>query len=383
MSARKTLAAYKFRPTPKAVPSLAKRPGTAKLKFVPTLPARRKKECEVRDAPISDAKASPRGRGRGRGGPSERGRGGARPPLEMVAECFRRPPPRSNFAPVGSSLSHAPAPSLSGHENAKGKREEDEYSDPDEGVEIVDISNVRDLDWMAPESLKNERELKSIKKEESQDVKMGDVDLANAIDLSESEEEEELEDIIEDFEMRADLDQDPDLRQDRLYFFQFPSPFPSFQAPPSEELLVKDEPMSSPPKKAVSFAPDDSGIPTPSTSGLNKPTDLTKVDDKPPNAPQIDGIIGQLEIYKSGAVKMRLKNGILLEVNAATQPSFLQQATFLDMENKELVVLGEVNKQFIVSPDVDTLLTAMENAEQKPIKPQFEGEEMLISMDTD
>jgi DNA-directed RNA polymerase III subunit RPC4 len=33
-----------------------------------------------------------------------------------------------------------------------------------------------------------------------------DVDLANAIDLSESDEEEELEDLMEDFEVRANLD---------------------------------------------------------------------------------------------------------------------------------------------------------------------------------
>lgn len=28
----------------------------------------------------------------------------------------------------------------------------------------------------------------------------------------------------------------------------------------------------------------------------------------------VDGLIGQLEIYESGAVKMRLHNGILLDV---------------------------------------------------------------------
>lgn len=33
------------------------------------------------------------------------------------------------------------------------------------------------------------------------------MDLANALDLSESEEEEELEDLIEDFALQADLEQ--------------------------------------------------------------------------------------------------------------------------------------------------------------------------------
>ena len=35
----------------------------------------------------------------------------------------------------------------------------------------------------------------------------GEVDLANALDLSESEEEEELEDLIEDFTLQADMEQ--------------------------------------------------------------------------------------------------------------------------------------------------------------------------------
>ena len=35
----------------------------------------------------------------------------------------------------------------------------------------------------------------------------------------------------------------------------------------------------------------------------------------------------------------------------------------MDMENKKLHVLGEVNKRFVVSPDLDALLTAMELAD--------------------
>jgi hypothetical protein len=35
----------------------------------------------------------------------------------------------------------------------------------------------------------------------------GEVDLANALDLSESEEEEELEDLIDDFALQAEADQ--------------------------------------------------------------------------------------------------------------------------------------------------------------------------------
>ena len=52
------------------------------------------------------------------------------------------------------------------------KAEEEEYSDPDEGVEIVDMDNVRQMDWMAPESLRKERKdakPRKVKKEETVD----------------------------------------------------------------------------------------------------------------------------------------------------------------------------------------------------------------------
>lgn len=49
------------------------------------------------------------------------------------------------------------------------------YSDPDEGVEIVDMKNVHEMDWMAPESLKWEskrektkKKVVKVKKEEEQ-----------------------------------------------------------------------------------------------------------------------------------------------------------------------------------------------------------------------
>lgn len=67
-----------------------------------------------------------------------------------------------------------------------------------------------------------------------------------------------------------------------------------------------------------------------------------------------------------------------LQVTAATQPSFLQQAVHVDAENKRVHVLGEVNRRFVVSPDVETLLSAMELAE-RPAAPELEG---LIAMDT-
>ncbi|KAG6812395.1 hypothetical protein H0H92_003076 [Tricholoma furcatifolium] len=423
-------------PPTKAIGSLAKkqgdvtRQGAQKLKFVPTLPARRKKE-EVKQEPTAPVvpatpAANERGRGRGAGRGGDRGRGRGRaagpPVVEMTASgpfamgpalagntATRRSTPRSNFAAIptsgsaqlGSTLVKGAAPTLKRVGATKTEAKEDDdaevYSDPDEGVEIVDMEDVRQMDWMAPESLRKERQKKKIKKEKTSQNAGGaipEVDLANALNLSESEEEEELEDIIEHFaaasaeaqqvnfvcksceqKLTMTPPQDPDLREERLYFFQFPSPFPTFVSPNAEssssdqDVLMADDATD---KKVA--------------SATNVKTEAGSATSKAPTvepeaaSPRIDGVIGRLEVYRSGAVKMRLANGILLDVTSATQPSFLQQAVRLDREKKSLIVLGEVNKRFSVSPDVEALLAAMETADQKP-PPMLLDDSNLIQMD--
>lgn len=104
--------------------------------------------------------------------------------------------PRSNFTPVvpggpgasaklGAGLTQSAAPTLGGGVKREGeinvlkraeesKAEEDEeqvYSDQEDGVEIVDIEKVRMMDWMAPESLKRERDAKHKKKAKKEDAK--------------------------------------------------------------------------------------------------------------------------------------------------------------------------------------------------------------------
>lgn len=120
----------------------------------------------------------------------------------LAGTSARRTAPRSNFTPIalqgpggttrlGAGLTKSAAPSLgvkreSGQENdlggtAEGRRkvesdEEEAYSEPDEGVEIIDMDNVRTMDWMAPESLKKDKSLskkKKTKKEERVDDEKG------------------------------------------------------------------------------------------------------------------------------------------------------------------------------------------------------------------
>lgn len=68
-----------------------------------------------------------------------------------------------------------------------------------------------------------------------------------------------------------------------------------------------------------------------------------------------------------------------VQVTAATQPSFLQHAVYVDSANKRLSVLGEVNRRFVVTPDIDSLLAGMELADNPPT---FELGEGLLTMDT-
>ncbi|KAI8996571.1 RNA polymerase III RPC4-domain-containing protein [Trametes punicea] len=456
---------------PKAIASLAKkqsdvtRLGTQKLKFVPTLPSRRvKEEVKKEEHPAPSTPASDRGRGRGRGADRGRGRGrgegagrGAAPrppPVEMTASgpfamgpalagtSARRTAPRSNFAPVvppgpgaggaarldlGAGLTQTTAPSLKREKAEGGTRkreegkaeaektpEEDVYSDPDEGVEIIDMENVREMDWMAPEALRKERDLgkkkkgPKVKKDAKEEVKdkslvtaggAMDVDqqetpeeeqvnMANAVDLSESEDEEELEDIIDDFaQTQLQADEETDVRQECLYFFQFPHPFPTFQLPQSENAALRGKAKAGEPggggdndAKKVTFA-EDTKPPAPAATavGAAPGTSASEAADQTSERPKVDGVVGQLEIYESGAVKLRMGNGIVMDVTAATQPSFLQHAVYVDTENKRLCVLGEVNRRFVVTPDIEALLTSMELADNPPA---FELGEGLLTMDT-
>ncbi|KAG8744606.1 hypothetical protein FRC10_009831 [Ceratobasidium sp. 414] len=331
-------------------------------------------------------------------------------------------PPGHGGAPPGGGLTDTAAPTLGGDTRKLQKKrigleaaEKEQYSD-DEGVEVVDMDDVNELDWMAPDSLirvKEEDEEKAARKRDrlkdkikdkspqkmkldpeddarnsesllssrdastartSNSAEEADKNLANALDLSESEEDEELEDLVEDFLASNQTDEALNGAQNRLYYFQFPRPFPTFELPiigtqGPIDVDTADTPGSSSGQKGkrnVSFAESTNGQSL-SDEDDNQPSVKTENSGKPSG-----GIIGQLEIHRSGLIKMRLGDGIVMEVTAATQPSFLQHAVYLDDAKNRLVVLGEVNRRFIVSPDVDILLDDMLIQEEKEKKRQAE-----------
>ena len=120
-------------------------------------------------------------------------------PAMQGAAGLRRTAAQSNFVPIipgglprgqlGAGLTNTTAPGVGikrelndlGLSRERGETVDDDgevYSDPDEGVQIVDMENVRGMDWMAPESLKRQKEAgkEKVKKEDpAKDAKTKDI----------------------------------------------------------------------------------------------------------------------------------------------------------------------------------------------------------------
>ncbi|CAG8760850.1 14690_t:CDS:2, partial [Acaulospora colombiana] len=228
------------------------------------------------------------------------------------------------------------------------------------------LEEVKLLDAMAPDALKKEKRKDrkqstkgpKVKKEPLDpdvDVELLSKDQAKnesqALDLSESEDEIELEDLRQHFMLGADGEDETMLGNDagQLYLFQFPEDFPNFEVlrnPENDENLSKTstKKRSASPSKRVSFAEDAKAVSNSKEPSKEADSKEEEVGEKPSNDDKPSGIIGHLEILQSGAVF------------AATQPSFLQQAVMLDLPNKKMNVLGNVSRRFVATPDIDALI---------------------------
>ncbi|KAG8818261.1 hypothetical protein FRC17_010887 [Serendipita sp. 399] len=387
---------------------------TMKMKFTPNMPIRKNKPEE--NAAVAQATPAPkttlvtrdvgrgkgaRGRGRGRGGTDASSGAGRGVVPEMV--------PAGPFAmgPLAAGISgsrHAPSsapftaagPSTSGKSGGSAAKAEGKPStlptnrdqlviddapevyseDENEEGRIIDLEEVKTLDFMAPDALKKERR-KERKSKGRQTVKKEVIDVdvnepgetggqnsavkeegkneSQALDLSESEEEIELEDLQQYFQVPDD---DTSFNSNELYFFQFPDAFPIFSHPSESAVLIDEEEIAEranentttkteTPGKRVSFAEDVKA----STSGAATPHQ--------PEPPRTEGLIGQLEIHRSGAVRIRMPNNIVFDVFAATRPSFLQQAVVIDVDAKKMSVLGSVTRRFVATPDIDALTASL------------------------
>ena len=146
--------------------------------------------------------------------------------------------------------------------------------------------------------------------------------MTNALDLSETEEEAETENLLEYFLRSQDdtglvcivfiltsidnMRPQDNASSQKFYFFQFPSPFPQFESGtcPSEIRGIVLE-------KHVSFAPDTN----PSTSTTDEKDPRSDTEEPRANESHPSGEIGLLEVYESGIVRIRLGGEILYDVS--------------------------------------------------------------------
>lgn len=328
--------------------------------------------------------------------------------------------------PSTGSIATKTDPDRATYRNPDKLKDAEQYSDPEDGgVEIVDMDEVHILDDLAPRALPRvaEKETKKDKqkaanarqkkmegrmlkdereaggstvrvKSEDDDDAMGELDprsasvlsasatpqpedgpqvnTADALDLSESEGEELMDDLVDDFVFHDDDDANP---ENRLYLFQFPQLFPKFRAPKANKADTMDAAAAAEPstgaatgkRRTVSFAEGTTGgagkavkdelprseIDSDADSAIDSADEDKKT--KLNTANQHEGLVGKLDVYRDGRVFLRFGD-LVMEVTGGSQSTFLQQVMLLDPSNRTATSLGELHRKFIVSPELDCML---------------------------
>ncbi|KAK9292575.1 hypothetical protein L1049_020549 [Liquidambar formosana] len=72
------------------------------------------------------------------------------------------------------------------------------------------------------------------------------------------------------------------------------------------------------------------------------------------------GYMGKMLVYKSGAIKLKLGE-TLYDVSPGSDCVFAQEVVAINTEDKHCCALGELGKRIVVTPDVDSLLNAVNN----------------------
>lgn len=236
---------------------------------------------------------------------------------------------------------------------------------------------------------------------DSDDDRPKDGKVVDALDLSESEEEETMDDLVDDFvfdDENLDTDHGGVDPSNRLYLFQFPQLFPRFKvskdqrrrqaAAAASAATAKTEPphpaakmaSSPPPKSALSTSPPGSkgrrsvafaegtvgGGGAPSSSTSVKREHDEDAAGKPPAStakprPGPEGRVGSLKVYRDGRVEMHFTRKdpaqpLVMELTGGSQTSFLQDLAVLDPVKREAYILGEIQRKFVCSPGVEGML---------------------------
>ncbi|EIW72308.1 hypothetical protein TREMEDRAFT_24620 [Tremella mesenterica DSM 1558] len=217
----------------------------------------------------------------------------------------------------------------------KGKKKQDDTGSKVESVKDEPMSPLtrrrelegREDDTMLSEDEQQDRDAQGRRLRRSPQSGELEVNEAQAVDLSESDSEEE------ELDMEGDFVETPghDTPDDRLFMFQFPQKFPSY----------------------VGLGP------------IDVSQDDVKPDVKPTAAalraqnklfPPPEGRVGTMVVYKSGKVKLVMGDDIVMDVTPGANDAFISHLVHMDKPHRTAAVLGEVYRQYYVTPDVDGLL---------------------------
>ncbi|KIR60245.1 DNA-directed RNA polymerase III subunit RPC4 [Cryptococcus bacillisporus CA1873] len=415
-------------PGPSAGPSGESAPagGIQRMKFKPKVPIRRvKTEAETLSEPALVTQPPARGgiNGRGRGGGTRgRGRGGAVVSTSIAAGVFGGPRPAASSSRRFTAA--APAPRTTDYPSDAEVYSDHSEEDGFPSLRPIDIDMVSTMSESAPTSLyrdrkltqgktKGEKDKKDVKsraakkknKEKNEDSSRGgvkdepmspsqrerdddammsgdeeqdrdergrrvrnfmqtggidepeveEVNAAQAVDLSESESEDEEENLKGDF---ISIDGN-DAPENKLFIFQFPHLFPKFHPAGPVDLTNPDGDMK----------PD------------IKPTAAQLRAKKNVMEPTPEGRVGTMVVMKSGKVKIVMGKDIVMNVNPGVPATFVQQLVHLEAKQKSAIVLGDVHKNYVVTPDIDLLLQDLySNGGQTPGDKEVEARVKALRM---
>lgn len=178
------------------------------------------------------------------------------------------------------------------------------------GDSMIPADNVQDRDE-AGRRVRATTTGTTMTRETSMMSETPDVDAANALNLSESEEEEYEEDMEGDFVFVPGLDNP----EDKLFTFQFPTSFPKFVSRAPVEVDGDAAEAAGAGEKKDEKKDEDKDV-------KPKPAQLRR---KRAAAPPPEGRIGTLCVMKSGKVKLVLgegESGIVMNVGFVVVPQF-------------------------------------------------------------
>ncbi|KAL1920925.1 uncharacterized protein VTP21DRAFT_11560 [Calcarisporiella thermophila] len=358
--------------------------GQRKMKFTPTVPARRVKK-EATPSLLEDAMAKSkteesagrgRGEGRGRGRGSGRGRGRGRgrgiEPEVVASGPFSMGPAASTTA---TRRAGGGSGGLASYIGGTGRQNEDEDGSATIGNE---------MDPWAPVSIKKDHDMpvNSEIKSEIMEVDVAEAEKAVpelAQDKLNEDKKSGLDNVTDEFvKGLVSYLNEQSAADDRLLFFQFPSVFPNFEHAPIDEISTKIKPdpdaleLTSPDtsvspqpgegevkvkKEPIEITIDDLTKKEKGLVAVKKEPGLSENQERSDKGEANEGLVGKLVVYASGKVKMKFGD-IILDVTDGADCSFLQHIVALDANSKQAFVVGSVGKRFVCVPDIDMLLVS-------------------------